>query len=465
MYGNVLKQAEKLEQKKDFQGAINILADLISRDPTCMEAYIQLAADSGILGRFRQAEAYARKAISLDPNSGKARYYLGCALRDQNCLDEASRQLELALVLAKKEAEKRGSLAGAAGISLPHSPEWYIEQAIQELQVIRLAGGIRKKILPDKQSPVFLSIPGGLKTYCNEHHGFEIDVPENWTLSTKRAPFPVILLGFIRGVRPYADIQFECDSGETLNFMIERMPVELPPDINQLMFTLNAQDMEYTDLESGRITLGGKEHACARYCIGGKVWSKKYMIVLGGVGYAITASCCDNVKFAEKEKRWDAVVASFRLTAVPERSGAAASRYSAMIENMRDNLERRLALRESCGLLYGRAYEAVAENRVSDALSLLKRCLAESPDHILAHKEMAVVMKKLGHSKEALAHRWEVKRLDPADTANRYNLVELLAERGDRRGALVEAEELLALDPNNTAYGDLRVKLVSASKT
>jgi tetratricopeptide (TPR) repeat protein len=107
-----LAQAARLESKRDFEGAISILKDLVRQDPTCVKAYIQLAADSGLLGRFRQAELYARNAISLNTASGGARYYLGCALRDQGCLEEASRELDQALVLANQEAKEQGRLAG-----------------------------------------------------------------------------------------------------------------------------------------------------------------------------------------------------------------------------------------------------------------------------------------------------------------------------------------------------------------
>jgi hypothetical protein len=56
-----LAQATRLEAQRDFEGAITILKDLVRQDTTCVEAFIHLAADSGILGRFRQAELHAVK--------------------------------------------------------------------------------------------------------------------------------------------------------------------------------------------------------------------------------------------------------------------------------------------------------------------------------------------------------------------------------------------------------------------
>lgn len=89
-----LTEATRLgEKERDFEGAIVPLKDLVRQDPTCAEAYVHLAADSGILGRFRQAELYPRSAITFDPTSGGARYYLGCALRDQGFLDEEADEL------------------------------------------------------------------------------------------------------------------------------------------------------------------------------------------------------------------------------------------------------------------------------------------------------------------------------------------------------------------------------------
>ena len=71
-----LAEATRLESEQNFEGAIALLKDLVRHDPTCVEAYVHLAADSGILRRFRQAEWYARSALDLDPASGRARYYL-----------------------------------------------------------------------------------------------------------------------------------------------------------------------------------------------------------------------------------------------------------------------------------------------------------------------------------------------------------------------------------------------------
>lgn len=232
------------------------------------------------------------------------------------------------------------------------------------------------------------------------------------------------------------------------------------------MVKLKAQNMEYTDLEFGRISVGGREHVWARYQMTPGIWAKQYLIVLGGIGYAITASC-KGTSLAQREKVWDAIAASFRLLSPvdgPVTASGETYRDVRTADKMREMLEERLETREAYGQLYVRAYEAVAERRYSEARVLLEKCLREDPDHVLAHKELAVVLKAQGDMRGALRHRREVKRLDPADTINRANLTELLAGFGAKREALREADELLALQPGDRAYQKLRTSLVDHSR-
>ena len=75
--------------------------------------------------------------------------------------------------------------------------------------------------------------------------------------------------------------------------------------------------------------------------------------------------------------------------------------------------------------------------------------LSDNPNHVLAHKELAIILKKTGDLQGALSQRREVKRLDPSDTINLYNLADLLAGLGEREAAWQAIKELQALDPNN----------------
>ena len=381
------------ETESDFEGAIALLTDLIQKDPTYIEAYIHLAADSGILRRFRHAEHYARIALSLDPESGRARYYLACALRDQGWLAEAYREMERALALVKRAAAS-GTLAEASGITLPLFG--WNRKVEEDAMALRMRMLLRRFGLEprDKQAHSLVAIPGGKRTYRNTRRGFELDVPEDWSLSTVHLPWQIALQGRIFGLNLRADALLTCGSNESLNVVLERFEPELSPDVNELLFTLNAQDMEHTDLEFGRITVAGKEHAWARYMASGRLPSKKYMIILGGIGYGITAVCTDPKARELREKVWDEMAASLRLLGSVEDSATADRkdyRAQQLVERLREMLELRLERRTHCGLLYGRAYDAVEAERYPEARVLLKRCLRDDPDHRLAHKEMAVV--------------------------------------------------------------------------
>jgi tetratricopeptide (TPR) repeat protein len=273
-----------------------------------------------------------------------------------------------------------------------------------------------------------------MKTYRHDKLGFEIDIPEEWLL----APIP--------DGGPKDFFQFGCYN-EAFNFEIGPLIPERLLEYTELEFRLYAQNNRFTDLEFGKVTVGGREHVWARYHIQdrwGNRWNKKYMLVFGGTEYTITATCNDLQWFAQREKDWDAIVRSFRLMESRERAIRAQ-------KNQR---------REIAGPLYERAYEAVAKGRYSEARVLLERCLCENPNHILAHKELAVVLRQLDDARGALSHRREVKRLDPSDTLNRVNISALLEVLGVRNEALREIEELLEMEPNNREFQALKAILV-----
>jgi tetratricopeptide (TPR) repeat protein len=264
---------------------------------------------------------------------------------------------------------------------------------------------------------------GRKKTFRNAEAGFEIDVPEDWSLPTGDS------LDDIR-----------CRPDEAVHFAIGPPLPELLPDYIEREFTRYAQGKGYTNLEFGRISVGGKEHVWARYREGHGEWTKKYMLTFGGIQYVITTTGINQTTVAKREKVWDAMVSSFRLS-----------------ESRQQDIVKQKAHRsEIAGQLYERAYEAVSAGRYSEAHDLLERCLNDNPDHILAHKELAVVLKKMGDLKGALSHRMEVKRLDPSDTVNRFNLADLLAVLGARDVALQEVEELLLIEPNNPTFQALK---------
>lgn len=113
--------------------------------------------------------------------------------------------------------------------------------------------------------------------------------------------------------------------------------------------------------------------------------------------------------------------------------------------------------------LFTRACEAAAQGYYSEAHRLLDRCLAADPAHIAAHKELAFVLRMTGDMPSALFHRQEVKRLDPTDLDNRLHLANLYFLLGQRSSAMQEAEELLALEPNNKRFYALKNVIVGQS--
>ena len=306
-----------------------------------------------------------------------------------------------------------------------------------------------------------------MKIYRNEQYGFEIDIPEDLALESGRLTLLANILSVFKlGWIPSVNVQFG-NANVSFNIAIEPMSPELPPDLTELMFALQAQDMDYVNCKFGRISLGDKVHTWARYELAGKLWSKKYMLVLGGSGYAITVGCNDQNVFLQREGEWDASVSSFHLLAPIDDSIAAfnkSSRAHSAVAQLREMLEMR-AERRGRNLSYGRAMEAIENNRYSDARVWLEKCLHEFEDnettspHLI--KQLVAVSKKLGDKKSALRYRRELKRLKPSDYANRMELVELLAGFGYSKEAMSEAEELVALMPNASAYQNLKTKLAN----
>lgn len=168
--------------------------------------------------------------------------------------------------------------------------------------------------------------------------------------------------------------------------------------------------------------------------------AKKYMVVFAPLEFAATAICPDPEAFPEREKTWDAIVRSFRPCD--------------WLEEAVVDLDEERARR--AGGLFATAYEASAKGRYPEACALLEQCLRDNPHHILAHKELAFVLKNTGDVRGALPHRLEVKRLDPSDTVNRFNLAGLYALLGATADAVREADELLAMEPHNPMFLELR---------
>lgn len=272
-----------------------------------------------------------------------------------------------------------------------------------------------------------------MKKYTNEALGFEIDIPEEW-------PLPTILES--------DTLVFNYKPIEGLNFVIGAKLPERLLEYTEFEFRHFAHNAGHTELVFGRISVGGKDHVWARYKMPSGVWAKKYIIVFSGVEYAITASCGNQRILADRESIWDTVVKSFRLTERREQARA-------FIEYKRA---------DAAGDLYQRAYEEAATGHYSEAITLLNECLEQNPNHRLAHKELAFILKNTGNLKDALAHREIVKQLDPSDQVNRFNLAGILfmLKEGDR--ALKEMDDLLVMDSSNVQFLELRRIIIEQLK-
>jgi tetratricopeptide (TPR) repeat protein len=264
-----------------------------------------------------------------------------------------------------------------------------------------------------------------MKLYQNKALGFEINIPDHW-------PNPVI---------PAPDTAvFNIAPDERFNIIVGPLVPERLVEFTQVEFLQYAKSKGYTDVEIGVIPVESRDHAWGRYSMGNGTWSKKYMLAFGTMEYAITASCLGKSLIPEKEKQWDGIVGSFRLLEWRRQEVNARNEY-------RSNV---------AGKLFEKAYEAASEGRYQEACILLEECLKENPNHTLAHKELAFILKNTGDIKGALLHRRIVKHLDPADQVNRYNLAMIYTILGSKGEAIQEMDDLLAQNPHDQRYIETR---------
>lgn len=72
-----LKKAVELKLKGEYKRALAILEALLMEDPENVELLEEVADNELSLERYQRAEAAAKQAVSLHPESGRAHYMLG----------------------------------------------------------------------------------------------------------------------------------------------------------------------------------------------------------------------------------------------------------------------------------------------------------------------------------------------------------------------------------------------------
>lgn len=99
-----LSEAERLVQAGDFPAAIDILEDLVDRDPTIAVLYL-LAATNVELGEHDKALHYAMAAVKSDPNSAPARDVLAKVYVALGDYASALSELEAVAAISRDERQ------------------------------------------------------------------------------------------------------------------------------------------------------------------------------------------------------------------------------------------------------------------------------------------------------------------------------------------------------------------------
>jgi tetratricopeptide (TPR) repeat protein len=142
-----------------------------------------------------------------------------------------------------------------------------------------------------------------MKTYTNSDYGFILHIPESWSIPVNGEQ-----------ITPHGiSIEFRCDAQEAFN-------IQLGPEISTSSLektsqeiTIYAQKSNYSNLTVGIIRICNIDHVWASYNIAKNIWSKKYLLVLDGIEYAITATSSDEHLHVKQSVKWDNIVTSFQL--------------------------------------------------------------------------------------------------------------------------------------------------------
>lgn len=86
--------AERAVQRGEYREAIDLLNDVVERQPRNVDAHNYLGYSHRQLGEYRQALVHYRRALEIDPDHRGANEYLGQLYLLRNDLERAEAQLE-----------------------------------------------------------------------------------------------------------------------------------------------------------------------------------------------------------------------------------------------------------------------------------------------------------------------------------------------------------------------------------
>lgn len=89
---------------------------------------------------------------------------------------------------------------------------------------------------------------------------------------------------------------------------------------------------------------------------------------------------------------------------------------------------------------YDAAVALYNEDKLEEAVNVLKELVGEDADYKLAHSALAVYLQKLDRFDEAIEHAKRVVEIDPADTFS-FTQLSIICQRC---GRIQEAEDALA---------------------
>ena len=105
-----------------------------------------------------------------------------------------------------------------------------------------------------------------MRTYKDDEHGYEIDIPEDWSLHKDNAPILLtVLFRLVRGWTPHVNVAFIRGPNEILNIVIEPMTAEPSPEVSEHLFRLHAQQVGYVDMGNHCLVVSRYRQSLRRY--------------------------------------------------------------------------------------------------------------------------------------------------------------------------------------------------------